>query len=331
MVNPMQERINKPLVFLSHSSKDKDFIEKRLAQDLRKCQIDYWIDTEEIRDGRSWLKMVFQDGIPACDVVIVYLTENSIKSAMVEKEMDATVIEQLSDSGIVLLPYVSKASLRGKLRADIRSLHCREWNEDNYHEVLPSVVSEIWHSYLEKVVSMAVTQEKNKRLEIELEHRKLQEQHQRSPFSPSEEADFRHIYNRLNVQGQANIMPVEIGGLFPQTGLAPVSKVKFNILEMFLYSLEMGNLNFEQNSFRREVCNFLATHAVCNGLDEPYMDEDFNRILRIELPSYGLVKVEEPLLMNSSYVPTDKMYRFIYWLDYHSLLNHEVTYEHLSV
>ena len=90
------DRINKPRAFLSHSKKDKYFIEK-LAADLRKCQIDYWLDTEEIRAGKSWLKMIFEDGIPTCDVVIVYLTENSIKSKMVEKEIDATLIEQLSE------------------------------------------------------------------------------------------------------------------------------------------------------------------------------------------------------------------------------------------
>ena len=64
------DRINKPRAFLSHSKKDKYFIEK-LAADLRKCQIDYWLDTEEIRAGKSWLKMIFEDGIPTCDFIDV--------------------------------------------------------------------------------------------------------------------------------------------------------------------------------------------------------------------------------------------------------------------
>ncbi len=102
----MRDRINKPKVFLSHSSLDKGFIDK-LAQDLRRCHIAYWLDTEEIRDGRPWLKVIFEDGIATCDAVIVYLTEHSINSKMVEREMDATFVEQLSESGIVILPYIS--------------------------------------------------------------------------------------------------------------------------------------------------------------------------------------------------------------------------------
>ena len=82
------EKRNKPKVFLSHSCLDKPFIE-RLANDLRKCQIEPWLDSEEIRDGKPWLKVIFEDGMPTCDCVIVYLSENSLNSKMVQKEIDA--------------------------------------------------------------------------------------------------------------------------------------------------------------------------------------------------------------------------------------------------
>jgi hypothetical protein len=42
--------------------------------------IDDWIDTEDIRDGRPWLNEIFEHGIPTCDAILVYLTENSLKS-----------------------------------------------------------------------------------------------------------------------------------------------------------------------------------------------------------------------------------------------------------
>lgn len=142
--------------------------------------------------------MVFEDGIPTCDVIVVYLTENSIKSKIVEKEIDATLIEQLSGKGIAFLPYISNATLRESLRVDIRSLQCKEWNDDNYHEILPSVIAEIWHSYMERTINIAVTQEKSRRLELELELRKQKEIHENSPFSLSEQADFRFIYKMMN-------------------------------------------------------------------------------------------------------------------------------------
>ena len=59
----MNERLNKPRIFLSHSKKDADLI-KRLYDDLRQCQIDPWIDEMDIRPGKPWLDAIFEEGIP---------------------------------------------------------------------------------------------------------------------------------------------------------------------------------------------------------------------------------------------------------------------------
>jgi hypothetical protein len=191
------ERLNKPRVFLSHASPDRDFVE-RLSGDLRKCQMEPWLDTEEIRDGRPWLKMIFEDGIPACDSVIVYFTQHSLRSQMVSKEIDAALVEQLANSCISFLPYVSESKLRSSLRSDIRSLHCREWNADNYSNLLPSVVAEIWRGYLEKTVKAATIEEENQRLRLELELRIVRDQYESSVFTNSENSDFEHISKMLD-------------------------------------------------------------------------------------------------------------------------------------
>lgn len=184
-------------VFISYSVKDKKFI-NQLAEDLRKCHIQPWLDTEEIRDGKSWLKVIFEDGIPTCDVVLVYFTKHSLESKMVGKEVDATLVEQLSNKKISFLPYVNSGKLRGMLRSDIRSLHCREWNSRNYQLILPSVVSVIWHGYLERTLETVSLQENAKNLQLELDLKKAEEKNQNSPFSQSEDKDFKYIYEKLN-------------------------------------------------------------------------------------------------------------------------------------
>jgi hypothetical protein len=176
----MRDRINKPRVFLSHARKDVAFIE-RIETDLRKCQIEPWRDQNEIRDGESWQNVIFSEGLPTCDVVVTYYTENSLTSQMVMKEVDAALLHQLSDSGIGFLPYVNSDKNRNNLRLDIQSLHCRVWNDDNYYEVLPSVVAEIWRRYMERSVSIAVSQEKNRRLEAELKFERLKLELNTSP------------------------------------------------------------------------------------------------------------------------------------------------------
>lgn len=192
----MKERINKPRAFISYSSKDSVFIES-IERDLRNCQIEPWRDRKEIRDGKPWLDSIFEEGLPTCDVVIAYFTPHSLGSDMVAREVDAAQISRLDDSGISFLPYVDQSETRDGLRLDIKTLHCRVWNQENYYEVLPTVVAEVWRSYLERVVSMTTVQEKARRLEAELELQTLRSSLNDSPFSPQEESEFKYVFGKL--------------------------------------------------------------------------------------------------------------------------------------
>ena len=69
-----------------HSKADEKFI-RRLYADLKKCQIEPWLDSEDIRHGKPWLDAIFEEGIPTCDCVIVYFSETSLDSAMVRKRL----------------------------------------------------------------------------------------------------------------------------------------------------------------------------------------------------------------------------------------------------
>lgn len=315
------ERINKPKVFLSHSSLDKSFIE-RLAHDLRKCHVEYWLDTEEIRDGRSWLKVIFEDGIPTCDAVIVYLTGNSVKSRMVEKELDVAVVEQLTSGGITLLPYVSHASLRDGLRADIRTLHCREWNEANYTDLLPTVVAEIWRSYLERTVETARLQERNRRLELELELKQLREQYESSVFSAREEQEFQFLLARLD-------KGVEIAlGIYEGNAVVGTVKLSASFLHLVLQLIRSGYIYYHTDNLQEILAPFVR-----DGLKVPEhpnagvsygagLDESLALQFSTELLTYGLVELTRIQVYEHSEVRnkfTDKMYRFKYWLDYKNL------------
>jgi hypothetical protein len=59
----------KPRVFLSHSKKDRECIE-RIAADLRSARIDVWYDDWEIPPGSSLRAKIFEEGIPECDLFL---------------------------------------------------------------------------------------------------------------------------------------------------------------------------------------------------------------------------------------------------------------------
>jgi hypothetical protein len=132
----------KPRVFLSHSRKDANFV-RRLHQDLLASQVGAWLDTIDIRHGRPWLEEIFEGGISKCDCVVAYYTDDSLTSPVFAREVDASLVAQLEESRIAFLPYVSSEDVRAKLRSDVRALQCPVWNEENYHELLPAVVSEV--------------------------------------------------------------------------------------------------------------------------------------------------------------------------------------------
>lgn len=332
----MRDRLNKPKVFLSHSSLDKEFI-NRLATDLRKCQIEPWLDTEEIRDGRPWLSVIFEDGIPSCDAVIIYLTENSLASKMVAKEMDATLVEQLGESGISLLPYVSQAELRGRLRSDIRSLHCREWNHNNYSEVLPSVAAEIWRSFMESNMNAAVAQEKSRRLEMELRVKELNERYADSVFSPQEEREFRFIYDRLNRNVKMKCL---LRTIIREPHLSiheEVDVFSFPLLNSLIHYVNIRGESefFSEGSYISSVVALLEKEGHPKELNETgahYAKKSINTKLPLELLTFGFLEkisiYSENEYQYDRYNITNKAYRFMYWLEYNSIDYHDLKFEY---
>ena len=326
-------KINKPKVFLSHSKKDAKFIEK-LSSDLRKCQIDPWLDTDEIRDGRPWLQVIFEEGIPTCDAVIVYLTNNSLNSKLVSKEIDAALIEQLSESGISFLPYVSTGRIRAKLRSDIKSLQCREWNNKNYFYLLPSVVSEIWRSYTEKVTNLALLQEKNRRLEAEITLKTLKEKEQGSIFSSSDSIDFQYVFKKLNGKVELKKDIFERKSEKEARKKIGVDLFEFNLLNClgfyhiqsyyYFATFYLGseiNRKLDKDGFPKQKKNSIRNYTLDTFPPSIYSDLlKFGLIKSIQTESHG--KLEH------QYIFTGKMHKFQYLLEFKKLISPTISYKY---
>ena len=333
----MKHKLNKPRVFLSHSKKDEKFIQG-LHNDLRKCQIDPWMDTEEIRDGKSWLKVIFEDGIPTCDVVIVYFTENSLASKMVGKEVDAALVEHLSEKGIAFLPYVENEELRAKLRSDIRSLQCRVWNHTNYSEILPTVVAEIWHTHLERVVQIATLQERNFRLELELEVSRLKEKNINDIFLPAEDTDFRNVYERLNKQITITYDLWERIKSDSRGKLIGKDTFKFNLFKIMTNYIREGHVILDNFRLEHSMEKYLETcgyPSSVNELHRYYGNIKMNYDYIVNLRTYGLIRKIQVIDHNNKTTYendfTEKMYRFLYWTEYNKYEPEGLGFEYVGL
>lgn len=331
----MEVRYNKPRVFLSHAKADLDFIEQ-LSRDLRRCQIDPWLDSEEIRHGKPWLDAIFEQGIPTCDAVLVYFTESSLQSAMVKKEMDAAILQQLKDKRVAFLPYVNHTATRQQLRSDIQALQVPEWSAQNYQGMLPLVVSEIWRGFLERLVTSATQGEQVRRLQAELDLERIQKNSSASVFSPAEDADFGYIWNALNSR-----VPAEAQGKKQSTVDSKVQEdIVFKADIEFHLGCAIVFLSIDEFAFNRwSLQSLLSTElkkvlAVQNGAQVDGVRYEFNGLpeLADQLLTYGLIdRFREPAdarmggIIGSAvsryrHEWTRKCYRFRYWLAHRGVL-----------
>lgn len=93
-------------VFISHSSKDKEFV-RWLAVDLANAGHYPWLDEWEIRVGESIPTKVSQ-GIQSCDAMVVVLTEHAVTSRWVENEWQAKYWEEITEGQIKVLPALAR-------------------------------------------------------------------------------------------------------------------------------------------------------------------------------------------------------------------------------
>ena len=318
---------DRPRVFLSHSKADAAFVE-RVRDDFFKCQIHPWLDTQEIRHGQPWLDAIFVGGIPTCDCVLVYLTETSIESPMVKKEIDAAIVKKLQDNHVAFLPYVSHAALRKQLRVDIQALQTLEWNNDNYTEFLPTVIAEIWHSFMDRRLIVATSEERAKRLEMELEV----ERHKNAKggvFSDSEEKDFGYIWKQFDREESFKFAIARVDVYGKHTEISSVD-VNINCQPLVAHINEYMRYELNYHALRMYLTARINDELDKDGSLPQQHDVTVTSKLdfRLELLTFGLLRREteteysfnQPRTVGKQYL-SEKMMRFRYWLAYNDLID----------
>jgi hypothetical protein len=85
---------NSVLVFVSHSSDDKQDYVEPIVRDLEDCYINIWLDKQKIVPGDNLRKSIFRDGLDKADIVLIFFTEQSLQSSWVDKEIKHVLREE---------------------------------------------------------------------------------------------------------------------------------------------------------------------------------------------------------------------------------------------
>jgi len=107
-----------PSLFLCHASEDKPFVD-RLALELDKRALFAWYDKREIFVGDSIVEKV-NSGLEASDFLIAVLSPRSVTKPWVVREMSSSLMRQLGDKGIRILPLVVETCDIPPLFADLK-------------------------------------------------------------------------------------------------------------------------------------------------------------------------------------------------------------------
>jgi formylglycine-generating enzyme required for sulfatase activity len=121
-------------VFISYSSKDRDFAEK-LAADLRASGVGVWFDQWEIKVGDSITQKI-NDGIHDNDYLAVVLSPDSVASPWVKKELNVAMMKELNRRSVFVLPILYQDCEIPELIADKRYADFRKSYEFGFSEVL---------------------------------------------------------------------------------------------------------------------------------------------------------------------------------------------------
>ena len=78
---------NSVLVFVSHSSADKEGYVEPLVEDLQKSYINVWFDKNNIVPGQNLRKSIFSDGLDKADIALIIFTKDSLGSAWGDQEI----------------------------------------------------------------------------------------------------------------------------------------------------------------------------------------------------------------------------------------------------
>lgn len=110
-------------IFLSHASVDKPFVEK-LAEDLKKLDLEVWYDKWEIKVGEGILWKI-EEGILESDYLVIVISKEAWESEWVRMEITSAWQKQIEKKGHYILPVYYRACeiplfLRGIKYADFR-------------------------------------------------------------------------------------------------------------------------------------------------------------------------------------------------------------------
>lgn len=93
-------------VFISYAQADKD-VAQQIADDLRGAGLSVWFDEWALETGDS-IRTQIEEGVRACDLLLVLLSPSSVSSDWVRMEWTAALSRELDARAVTVIPAIIK-------------------------------------------------------------------------------------------------------------------------------------------------------------------------------------------------------------------------------
>ena len=144
-------------VFISYNSNDRGF-SRKLYETLVLFGLDVWIDEFEILPGDSLIEKI-ENGISDSDYLLVVLSEDSVKSEWVKRELRAMLTAEIAQGKVKVVPLVISdcempVFLQDKLYVDFRADYFQAVSSLLRRFIPGSVGTKLDEPYIQKWVEL---------------------------------------------------------------------------------------------------------------------------------------------------------------------------------
>lgn len=181
-----------PSVFISHSSRDRESVERDIISPLRAHGIDTWYSTDDIETASEWERQI-REGLTKCEWFLVVLSPQSVESEWVRREAHWAVMKRMGKIVPVMLETCEPEDLHLGL-LPIQYIDFRDnreqalerllavWERDKasqikslYDAARDFAAKEDWASAIEKLEAVLRLDSTQTKAPAELEHVRRQE------------------------------------------------------------------------------------------------------------------------------------------------------------
>ena len=133
----IHEGLKRPLLFICHASEDKPVVD-RLVKELDRRALYAWYDKREILVGESIVGQINQ-ALASAQFLIAVLSPRSVSKPWVSRELNSTLMRQLADEQIAVLPALIADCNLPPLLADLKYADFRTSFDQGLEELIVAI------------------------------------------------------------------------------------------------------------------------------------------------------------------------------------------------